>query len=110
MLFCSCVDGTHVPIIAPMEHEKDYVNRKGWHSINVMGVVLPDYTFSFFSAAHPGCANDSRVLTESSLYDEVRANFVYFVMLFAILSKNQARFAILLLKKTHFFNNLPSTT
>ncbi|KAL6476269.1 hypothetical protein MHYP_G00147680 [Metynnis hypsauchen] len=30
-----CIDGTHIPITAPSEHEGDYVNRKSIHSINV---------------------------------------------------------------------------
>ena len=33
-----CVDGTHIRIQAPNEHENAYVNRKGFHSINVQGV------------------------------------------------------------------------
>ena len=33
-----CVDGTHVRIQAPTENENDYVNRKGFHSINVQAV------------------------------------------------------------------------
>ncbi|CAI5678493.1 unnamed protein product [Oreochromis niloticus] len=30
-----CIDGTHIPIIAPSVNEGDYVNRKSFHSINV---------------------------------------------------------------------------
>ncbi|KAK0144272.1 putative nuclease HARBI1 [Merluccius polli] len=30
-----CVDGTQIPITAPVENEADYVNRKSFHSINV---------------------------------------------------------------------------
>ncbi|XP_056453570.1 putative nuclease HARBI1 isoform X2 [Gadus chalcogrammus] len=30
-----CIDGTHIPIIAPSINEGDYVNRKSVHSINV---------------------------------------------------------------------------
>ena len=33
-----CVDGTHIRIQAPNEHDNAYVNRKGFHSINVQGV------------------------------------------------------------------------
>ena len=33
-----CLDGTHVKILAPLlEDERSYVNRKGYHSINVAG-------------------------------------------------------------------------
>ncbi|XP_048577473.1 putative nuclease HARBI1 [Nematostella vectensis] len=33
-----CIDGTHVKLQAPTNHENDYVNRKGQHSINVQAV------------------------------------------------------------------------
>ena len=32
-----CVDGTHIRIQAPHQHENGYVNHKGFHSINVQG-------------------------------------------------------------------------
>ena len=32
------VDGTHVRLQAPSQHKNNYVNRKGFHSINVQGV------------------------------------------------------------------------
>ncbi|KAK3513690.1 hypothetical protein QTP70_028774 [Hemibagrus guttatus] len=30
-----CINGTHIPIIAPSENEADFVNRRSIHSINV---------------------------------------------------------------------------
>ncbi len=30
-----CVDGLHVQIVIPMHHERTYVNRNNYHSINV---------------------------------------------------------------------------
>jgi len=33
-----CIDGTHVRIQAPTQDESAYVNRKGYHSINVQAV------------------------------------------------------------------------
>ena len=33
-----CVDRTHVRLQAPTQNENNYVNRKGFHSINVQAV------------------------------------------------------------------------
>ena len=33
-----CVDGTHIRILAPSQHENGFVNRKGFHSINVQAI------------------------------------------------------------------------
>lgn len=37
-----CIDGTHVRILAPSTDENAYVNRKGFHSINVQAVCDHD--------------------------------------------------------------------
>ena len=36
-----CVDGTFIRIIAPTENESDFVNRKGFHPLNVQVYILP---------------------------------------------------------------------
>ena len=33
-----CIDGTHIRIQGPSAHESDFVNRKGFHSINVQAI------------------------------------------------------------------------
>lgn len=33
-----CLDGTHIPICAPKESAASYVNRKGFHSLQLQGV------------------------------------------------------------------------
>ena len=33
-----CVDGSHIRIQGPSDNENDFVNRKGYHSVNVQGV------------------------------------------------------------------------
>jgi hypothetical protein len=36
-----CIDGTHVPIQAPVDDEPRFVNRKGFHSINALNNQSP---------------------------------------------------------------------
>ena len=39
-----CVDGSHIPIVAPSKNEPPYVNRKGYHSINVQAICDADFS------------------------------------------------------------------
>ena len=41
------VDGCHTAIIAPEENADDFVNRKGFHSVFLQGLVDSDYLFSW---------------------------------------------------------------
>lgn len=34
-----CIDGTHIPVLAPSDGYRDFVNRKGWTSYVLQGVV-----------------------------------------------------------------------
>ncbi|XP_052806261.1 putative nuclease HARBI1 [Mya arenaria] len=61
------IDGTHINIASPNQHEEIYVNRKGKHSINVQVVFDGWYTIIDVVARWPGSVHDRRVLRESSL-------------------------------------------
>lgn len=61
------IDGTHVKIVAPREHEDQYVNRKRYHSINVQVVMDADCKIFSINACWPGSTHDARVLRESRL-------------------------------------------
>ena len=55
-------------IIAPSQHEDQFVNIKGYHSINVQVVVNADSQFINIVAKWPGSSHDSRVLKESEIF------------------------------------------
>ncbi|XP_061170889.1 putative nuclease HARBI1 [Saccostrea echinata] len=62
-----CVDGTFVRIMAPSNNEQDFVNRKGYHSLNVQLVCDAKFRFTSICANWPGSVHDSRILRESAL-------------------------------------------
>ena len=41
------VDGTLIPVIAPSENEPDFVCRKGYHAVNIQGIVDTDLRYLF---------------------------------------------------------------
>ncbi|XP_061192915.1 putative nuclease HARBI1 [Saccostrea echinata] len=62
-----CVDGTFIRIQTPTENEPDYVNRKGYHSLNVMMTCDANFMVTNCVAKWPGSCHDSRVFRESVL-------------------------------------------
>ncbi|XP_061576134.1 putative nuclease HARBI1 [Cololabis saira] len=62
-----CIDGTHVPIKAPSQNEADFVNRKGFHSINVQMICDAGNLISNVEARWPGSVHDARMYRESNL-------------------------------------------
>ncbi|CAI2190330.1 16042_t:CDS:2, partial [Funneliformis geosporum] len=55
------MDGSHIPIHAPFKNDARYVNRKSFHSINLLGIV--DH--------QERSVHDARVFSRSSLYHEI---------------------------------------
>lgn len=69
-----CIDGTQIRIIAPSNNESDFVNRKGFHSINVQGVCDHKGMFTNVVARWPGSTHDSHVFHTSSLCTYLETN------------------------------------
>lgn len=69
-----CIDGTQFRIIAPSKNESDFVNRKGFHSINVQGVCDHKGMFANIVAHWPGSTHDSHVFHTSSLCTYLETN------------------------------------
>ncbi|CAC5400795.1 HARBI1 [Mytilus coruscus] len=66
------IDGTHVRIIAPSQHEEQFVNRKGYHSIKVQVIVNADLQFINIVAKRPGSSHYSRVLKERRVFMQLK--------------------------------------
>ena len=62
------VDGTHIPIVSPVEYPPDYYNRKGFHSIIMQGTVNHLGQFIDVYIGWPGRVHDARVFSNSTLY------------------------------------------
>lgn len=63
-----CVGGTHIPIISPGGQDASlYHNRKGFFSLNVMGVCNSAMLFTNLVVNWPGSAHDAHIFSESAL-------------------------------------------
>ena len=63
------IDRTHVWIVILCENEVDFVDRKGYHSINVQVICGHRGRFINLVAKWPGSVHDSRVLRSSQIKD-----------------------------------------
>ena len=64
----AAVGGCHVPVIGPRQSPDDYVNRKGFHSLILQGLVDCNYLFLDICVGWPGKVHDARVFKNSSLF------------------------------------------
>jgi hypothetical protein len=71
------IDGTHIPIIAPLEGHIDYVNRKSFHSIIMQAVVDSNYLFRDIIVGWPGSVHDARVLANSEIFKKANNNLLF---------------------------------
>ncbi|XP_048590712.1 protein ANTAGONIST OF LIKE HETEROCHROMATIN PROTEIN 1-like [Nematostella vectensis] len=62
------IDGSHIPVKAPIEFHADYYNRKGWYSIILQGAVDSRYRFIDINVGWPGKVHDARVFSNSSIF------------------------------------------
>ncbi|XP_041465990.1 protein ANTAGONIST OF LIKE HETEROCHROMATIN PROTEIN 1-like [Lytechinus variegatus] len=65
------IDGSHIPIKAPVKNPKDYFNRKGFYSVILQGVVDSFGSFIDVNVGWPGSVHDARVFTNSTIYQKL---------------------------------------
>lgn len=64
-----CIDCTHIEIKAPSLYDfpDEYINRKGWHSLNVQAVCDANCIFVDVEIRWPGSVHDSRIFCNSEI-------------------------------------------
>ncbi|XP_067871924.1 uncharacterized protein [Heterodontus francisci] len=62
------IDSCHIPIIAPPQYHKDYLNKKGWHSVVLQGVVDDTGNFWDVCTGFSGSSLDTKILRNSDLW------------------------------------------
>ncbi|KAK3755953.1 hypothetical protein QZH41_001866 [Actinostola sp. cb2023] len=62
------IDGSQIPIKAPIQNKESYFNRKHFYSMNLQGVVGGDCRFLDVAVGFPGSIHDARVLRMSGIY------------------------------------------
>lgn len=69
------IDCTHLRIKKPSIHGDEYINRKGYPSINVQATCNADEWFKSVDASWPGSVHDSRIWSNSEIYNIARNTF-----------------------------------
>ena len=64
------IDGTHIPIMCPLDSGTDYYNRKGFYSMLIQAVVDFRGIFIDVNIGWPGKVHDARVFANSTLYQK----------------------------------------
>ncbi|GMN51906.1 hypothetical protein TIFTF001_021062 [Ficus carica] len=58
------IDGTHIPCVPRCENADAWINRKGFHSHNVLAACSFDMKFTYMLAIYKGSSHDARMLDE----------------------------------------------
>nr|CAI5866818.1 unnamed protein product [Callosobruchus analis] len=68
------MDCTHIAILTPIVHEDEYVNRKGFCSLNVQVTCMPEMEFTNVDASWTRAVHESRIWRNSDVYNIMQQN------------------------------------
>ncbi|XP_045506318.1 putative nuclease HARBI1 [Colias croceus] len=67
-----CVDGTHVALVKPSEHEERFFNRKHYHSRNVQIICDSDLNILNVDATFGGATHDAYIWRNSEINNHLQ--------------------------------------
>lgn len=70
------IDGTHIRLVNPIEGERDYINRKGYPSMQLQLIVDDHLLITDAYVGWPGATHDARVLRNSPIYEKAENNLI----------------------------------
>lgn len=73
----AAIDGSHIPIIKPLQCPSDYYNRKGYYSILIQALVDSHGLFMDVNIGWLGKVHDARVFANSSCFYKGNANALF---------------------------------
>lgn len=62
------IDGSHIRIKPPQLHRLDYLNYKGFYSVNMQAICDAEGRFLDIFVGYPGSVHDTRILKNSPFY------------------------------------------
>lgn len=62
------IDGSHVRIKPPQQYRLDYLNYKGFYSLNMQAICDSNGRFLDIFVGYPGSVHDTRIMKNSSFY------------------------------------------
>ncbi|GMN60593.1 hypothetical protein TIFTF001_029683 [Ficus carica] len=63
--YIGAINGTHVPCVPPSENADGWINRKGFHSQNILAACSFDMKFTYMLTGYEGSCHDARMLGEA---------------------------------------------
>ena len=68
------IDGTHIPLKAPIDHPDEYCNRNCFHSVILQAVVDSFLCFTDINVGWSGRVHDARVFSNSRLFRKAQVH------------------------------------